>query len=163
MANFVSKFMSTDHAYLDKLWLDFLMTADSIPLPMSSENKRQVLKLLLTFKRQLMLHIEIEDKFLFPRLNKNLSVHNNSGLTIIASQEHHKIIKLLHLVEQNIRLNNIAQAVILAGNLGHALTKHHNKERNIQYPLSDSFITESEWYGILYKIYGTANYDHGNN
>ncbi len=142
--NFISKFMDTDHSYLDALWLIFLE---------HSQNLDRSLYFFHRFKKHFLLHIRLEDDFLFPRLSQYLKFGPKSALVALASKDHRTILKLLAFVEEAIAAKNFAKVKIFVRHLAKALSKHRAREMKIHYPVSDYFIPLEEWKQMIKKIY----------
>ncbi|MFA4834284.1 MAG: hemerythrin domain-containing protein [Patescibacteria group bacterium] len=145
MSGLVSNFMDADHTYLDKLWTKFLGEENN---PEKSSN------LLKRFKQHLLLHIRLEDNFLFPLLNSHINMGVNPGLLAMAIRDHRNIIKLLVMVEEASLGGDIGKVKITSRHLQHALKKHRRREDEIHYPVCDFFIEPKEWNSALFKIYG---------
>ncbi|MDD5032392.1 MAG: hemerythrin domain-containing protein [Patescibacteria group bacterium] len=145
MEGLVSNFMDADHAYLDKLWVGFLGEENN---PESSS------ELLKRFKRHLLLHIELEDNFLFPLLNSHINMGINPGLLAMAKRDHRNIIKLLAMVEEAGLGRDIREIKAASRHLHRALEKHRLREDEIHYPVCDFFVEPEEWNSALSRIYG---------
>lgn len=143
--NFISNFVDEEHNRLDKLYVEFLA---------EFHNLEKAMKMFDDFKFQLFQHMRMEDEFLFPRLNQYLEMDENTGLAANAAAEHAVIRKLISFVDDARRENNFKKFKIASLNLHQALEKHRNRERELQYPVSDRFITRDEWELILIKVYG---------
>ncbi len=144
---FITKFMTSDHAYIDKLWSNFLN---------ESQNPDLSVKLFNKFKTHLSLHIKLEDEFLFPRLSDHLQLGANSGIVQVASQDHKVIFKLLGFVAEALTAGDFEKVKSAGRNFNRALTKHQARELEIQYPVSDSFIQPEEWEQMVKEIYGAG-------
>ena len=142
---FITKFMNNDHAYLHDLWVEFSN---------EKQNPIHLKKLFRKYKRHLLLHIKLEDKFLFPRLNKYLGIDKKSSLTNIIDQDHRKIEKLLALTEKAVLSGDLIKITTTGSHLDCALKKHQEREAEIQYPVSDAFVGQDEWEQMLDKVYG---------
>jgi len=141
----VSNFMNTDHAYLDKLWQEFLDEQSDPAL--SGE-------LFERFKKHLLLHLKLEDDFLFPRLGKHLLLEESFSLAAAASHDHKTIIKLMDFVKNAILANDIRKVILAGRHLHRALDKHRLREIEIQYSVCDTFIKPEEWELMLSQIFG---------
>ncbi|MFA6027436.1 MAG: hemerythrin domain-containing protein [Patescibacteria group bacterium] len=138
--NLVSKFMQTDHNHLDKLWSLFF---DNINDTNNSSKHFQ------QFKKNLLLHMKLEEDFLFPRLSEYLGFEKKSGLTEQVRRDHGTILKLLSFVEQADLAHDFEKTKMMGENVYSALKKHLAREQKIQYPVSDSFIKPDEWHKML--------------
>ncbi|MEK7159795.1 MAG: hypothetical protein AAB575_00815 [Patescibacteria group bacterium] len=143
--NFISTFVDAEHARLDQLLVGFF---DEI------KNIDQAIVLLQRFKTQLLLHMRLEDEYLFPRLSEYLEMDTDSGLAQKAYQDHAVILRLVSFVEEACRMNELKKIVVSAKNLQQSLDRHHKRESELQYPVSDRFIQRKEWDLILIKVYG---------
>ena len=143
--NFISTFVEAEHALLDKLLEEFFV---------GRNNLGNALVAFLEFKRQLLLHMKLEDDYLFPRLIEYFEMDKDSGLAMKARQDHLIIQKLVLFVEKACLVNDEKKVMLAAKNLQRSLNQHHLRERELQYPVSDRFIPREEWNLILIKVYG---------
>ena len=141
----ISDFMEADHAHLDKLWNDFLR---------EKEDPIRATKLFNKFREHLLLHLKLEDTLLFPRLDQYLGMEDSFGPTEQARRDHAAIVRLLSFIEEAGLENDMERINIAGDHLNKALLKHREREREIHYPVSDSFVGDAEWSQMLAKIYG---------
>ena len=137
--------MNNDHGYLDFLWEDFINEKNSLV---------RAGEYLEKFEKHLLLHMELEDEYLFKRLNDHIGTVENSGLTSAAIEDHKTIIKLLGLTKEALKDGRKSRIVMTGKNLDQALAKHRERELELQYPVSEAFIEPQEWNEILSNIYG---------
>jgi iron-sulfur cluster repair protein YtfE (RIC family) len=149
--NFISTFVEAEHARLDQLLNDFLAELKDI-------NKASIL--FQQFNMQLLLHMKLEDDYLFPRLSEYLEMDTDSGLAQRARQDHLVIRRLVSFVEEACQLNELKKIVVSARNLQQSLIRHHAREKELQYPVSDHFIPREEWDLILIRVYGERNQEN---
>lgn len=143
--NIVSSFMDADHAYLDKLLAMFLS---------EQKNPGQARKLFQNLRGHLLVHIELENDFLFPRFDQFIGIELGSGPTAIAIRDHDEIIKLLEIVEEAFLINDTEKILESSKWLHQALKKHRSRENKIHYPVSDHFVKPEEWQEVIKKFYG---------
>jgi len=141
-------FMNKEHDELDELCLLFLEAVEK------GEPVNQQAKALSDFKENLLLHMKLENEYLFPRLSASLGMEKDSAIAEQARNDHGGLIKLLGLMETAFQENNREGTLYHGKNLARALKTHHAREDEIQYPVSDRFISEEEWQGILKSVYG---------
>ena len=147
--NHVSMFMDADHQYLVRL-LD-----EVIAEKIDSQRAKNIFAI---FSIHLEKHILLEDQILFPRFDEYIGVKKGMGPSVIAKRDHENILKLLDQVKQAFENYNLQKIHYAGHHLYRALTKHHEREGQIQYPLSNKFIPEDEWKSILFTIYGVKIY-----
>lgn len=137
--------MDADHGYLDDLWDAFVKEKDDLS---------RTEKYLKKFEEHLLLHMKLEDEYLFKRLDDHIGTVENSGLIAVTIEDHKTIIKLLGLVKETLQNGNREKLVMTAKNFDQALAKHKDRELELQYPVSEAFIKPEEWNEILLGIYG---------
>ncbi|KKQ78763.1 MAG: hypothetical protein UT02_C0057G0006 [Parcubacteria group bacterium GW2011_GWC2_38_7] len=142
----ISEYMNQEHEELDELLFCFLETIEK------EESAQKGEELLSDFKERFFLHMKLEDEYLFPRLSASLGLTKDSSIAELARVDHLKLLKLFDL-SQEAFLNQEKSKILLAGNnLARALQAHHAREDEIQYPVSDKFISQEEWDEILKKF-----------
>lgn len=144
----ISDFMDKEHDELDELCLLFLEAVES---DHDEQNKKQML---VEFKEHLFSHMKLENECLFPRLSASLGMEKDSAIAEQARKDHDGLVKLLVLMETAFEAQNKEGILYHGKNLARALKTHHAREDEIQYPVSDRFITPEEWQNILASIYG---------
>lgn len=135
----ISEFMDKDHVYLNILLTHFLEECKK------TESLLKVRKLFEKFKRNLLTHMELEDEVLFPRLSACLGFEVDCPLTRRARNDHAKILKLTDLIEKALEKQDAKKVFSVGDNLKHAIEAHHDREKEIHYPVSDKFIKKVEW------------------
>jgi len=143
----ISEFMNKEHAQLDELWLNVLQAYEDI------EKAVKASELLDEYKKMLLLHMKLEDDYLFPRISLHLGFEDDAPLIARARDDHKILLKLLALTEEAFLEQNIEKTLVAGNNFKQASIKHHERESEIQYPVSDKFISEEEWQEILKSIY----------
>jgi len=139
----ISKFMDKEHAFLDEVWdLFFQAPVESLELKNLFEH----------FQKNILVHMEVEDNVLFPKINEHLGIDLDSGLTAYAKKDHLGIKKLLSFLGPAILNGKTDKILEIRKNLDVVLKKHRDREREIHYPVSDLFITEEEWRQISGKL-----------
>lgn len=145
MNNTISQFLDKDHNYLNKLWQDFFSALNDL------EKAEQLFQ---KFHKHHFLHIQLEDKFLFPRLSEQLQLGENSGIIQLASADHRAIVKLHKFVAEAFVSGDKEKVISSSKNLDAALKKHREREMELHYPVSDRFIALAEWEEMIVKVYG---------
>lgn len=147
----ISEYMNAEHAALDMLWLNFLSVCNN------SDQIESAKKLLLEYKEKIVLHMKLEDEYLFPRISLHLGFDGNAPIIARALADHGVLLKLLNLAEE-VFINQEKEKLLRTGNnFMQAIIKHHERESEIQYPVSDKFISEDEWAEILGSVYDQPN------
>jgi hemerythrin-like domain-containing protein len=142
---FITEFMNSDHEYLRTLWREFSLAGEDLV------KKKQIFE---KYKKHLLLHMKLEDEFLFARLGKYLGIDDQSNLTKSMDEDHKKIMKLLEMCEDAFLEGERDKIVLVGANLNFALKKHQKREMEIQYPVSDAFIKKDEWKKMLVEVFG---------
>ncbi|OGY88306.1 MAG: hypothetical protein A2458_01505 [Candidatus Kerfeldbacteria bacterium RIFOXYC2_FULL_38_9] len=145
----ISDFMDADHARLDKLWINFLQ---------ETQDPDKAFELFKQFQGHILLHMKLEDDFLFQRLNEYLKIEDHTGPTALAQRDHQGLIKLLSLVEKTFLTKEIEKITLTARHLHQALQKHRQREKNLHYSVCDAFISPQEWQIVLKKYYAVHNF-----
>lgn len=144
MQNTISQFLEKDHLHLDRLWAEFLANINNMKIAAEKYHK---------FYQHYLLHIKLEDEFLFPRLSELLLFGKNSSITRAASADHRAIIKLHYFMEQAFEKNDQDHLVVSSKNLDAALKRHRVRENELHYPVSDKFIPLAEWKKMVKIVY----------
>lgn len=138
-------FMNADHAKLDRMLDDFLA---------AEINSGKAKKYFADFHDYIRLHIKLEDTVLFPRFDAYMGMTEGIGPTIVARRDHGNIIKLLLDLRKHSEADDKEKIQYVSLHLHRVMKKHHDREKEIQYPLTDMLIEPAEWQRILQEIYG---------
>ncbi len=136
--------MDADHGYLDNLLKDFMN---------EKEDFVRAMECLKKFEKHLLLHMGLEEDYLFKHLDDYLGKIENSGLTSSAIKDHRVIIKLLEFTKKALKAGVKENIIITVNNLNRILAKHRDRELKLQYPVSEVFIKPNEWNKLLLDIY----------
>lgn len=139
----ISRFMDKEHAFLDEAWDLFFQTEIGTP---------ELKNFFEYFKKNILIHMDVEDNILFPKINEHLGIDLNSGLTAYAKKDHEGIKRLLKILEISIFEGKSEKVLEIRKNLDIVLKKHRDRERKIHYPVSDLFITREDWAEISGKL-----------
>ena len=138
--------MNKEHAQLDDLWLNFLELCEDL------EAFTRTSELFDKYKTMLLVHMKLEDEYLFPRVSQHLGFEDDAPLIARARDDHKVLLKLLALTEEAFLKQDIERILLVGNNFKQASIKHHERESEIQYPVSDKFISEDEWLEILVSV-----------
>jgi hypothetical protein len=146
MISTVSEFMNADHAYLDKLWSNFMSAGDGA---------KEGVKLFFKFNQHIKLHIKLENDFLFPKFNDYLGFTAGMGPTVKLYRDHDSILKLLGEVEKFFQSGQTSKIIDVKNHIQQKLIKHRKRENETEYPVCDNFINPKELEKMVTAVFGT--------
>lgn len=138
----INAFMSRDHDRLDAIFRKFQKETD----------ETQARELFDRFEKGLRLHIEWEEKLLFPPFEEKTGMRD-AGPTAVMRMEHEHIQQLLEIIRSRIGSPDVREP---SKNLTEILGAHNHKEENILYPWIDRSLQEKEREALLARIKETA-------
>lgn len=132
----ISELMKLEHSYLDSVWRDFLS---------EKSNKEKSKKILEKFSSGLLNHIRFEDEVLAPIFSKHLGITKKEGPSNVMYHDHSNIIRLLDKIKIDSDSSDVKKYEYDLIHFRRALTKHHEREEILHYPLFDNFISSKDW------------------
>jgi hemerythrin-like domain-containing protein len=140
----ILQFMIDDHKTIDYLWQKFIS---------QTEDSKPNLNSFFIFKNHLFNHIQLEETVLFPLFDKFTGLESGKGPTVLLRRDHRVLQKIIRHLEKATDMQDTDKVQDLGVHFRKAFEKHTERERKMQYPVFDNFITEDEWQKILDRIY----------
>jgi len=133
MSQLITQYFQADHKRLDLLFDQYKQLREDAP--------EQALQFLLRFQRDLELHIDWEEKQLFPLFEQRTGMMH--GPTRVMCMEHVEINQLLNnLVSAEQEKSSLALGLL--DDLETTLSGHNHKEEYILYPNLDKIASDDE-------------------
>ncbi len=137
----VSGLLGHDHRSLDEVFENFQKTPPA-------ERERRV-QLLSSFARGLRLHIDIEERDLFPTMTE--ADPTQKGLVDLLLEDHRRIESALRLLETQVGGPG-GPTDRLEFELTNVLWEHNAREENVVYPLLDAHLDPERKLGVRRRL-----------